>query len=88
MAINLKELSDLFVGMGVIGAAVFTWGMTRYQAFREARRKEDEADRKATLESVRENARIIAELEAKEAALKQRFEDLLRATNKDQGIKS
>jgi pantothenate kinase len=84
--INTKDIADLFIFVGAVGAAVFSWGMARWQQFRSARRKEDEEDRKALLESLRENAKVVAELEAKEAILKQELENFMRELNKQREV--
>jgi hypothetical protein len=84
MAITSEEITGWFVFLGATGAAVFSWGMTRYTQFRSARRAEDEADRKAMLDSLREHAKIISDLEARENRLKQEFEEYRKA-KKDNG---
>jgi hypothetical protein len=39
-----EDVTEFLVWLGVIGTYIFTWGVSSYQKFRVARRKEDVED--------------------------------------------
>ena len=52
LVLSRQEITDWFVFLGAIGAAVFSWGLGNYQKFRATRRKEDEEDRRVMRENL------------------------------------
>ena len=76
LAFSAKEITDLFVLVGAVGAALFSWGLGSYQKFRSARRKEDDEDRRSMRESVIENTKLICEAELRQKDLQKEFDKL------------
>ena len=71
-----QEITDWFVFVGAIGAAVFSWGLANYQKYRSTVRKEDEEDRKATHASIIENAKVLAQMEVVQKKLQAELDSL------------
>lgn len=76
LVLPAQEITDWFVFVGAIGAAVFSWGLANYQKYRATVRKEDEEDRKSMRASVIENARVLAEMEVAQKALQEELDNL------------